>query len=50
VSIDEALANAVRLLQFAEAEADLAKLESYARLADSWISVGQLIHDHEMDG
>lgn len=47
MTTDEALENAVRLLQAAEIETDLAKMERYEKLADSWIAVANLLNDRE---
>lgn len=45
MTADEAVANAVRLLQAAEAETDLALLERLGLLADSWIAIAALLAD-----
>jgi hypothetical protein len=46
-TVDMAIANAVRLLQWAERETDLMKMERYERLADSWMNVAGLLHERE---
>ncbi len=38
-SMESALTNAARLLENAELETDLAKMERIEKLADSWISI-----------
>jgi hypothetical protein len=43
VTVEQALANAVRLLQAAEGETNLALMERLEKLADSWLSVANLI-------
>ncbi|MEV4806774.1 hypothetical protein AB0K18_42840 [Nonomuraea sp. NPDC049421] len=48
MTFDEALANATRLLSFAEADAtNLALMERLESLADSWLSVAALITERE---
>ena len=42
---DEALSNAARLLAAAEMEIDLAKMERYEKLADSWIAIARTIQE-----
>lgn len=44
VSAEVALANAMRLLQGAELETDLRKMERLEKLADSWINIASLLH------
>lgn len=44
VSAEGALANATRLLQGAELETDLRKMERLEKLADSWINIASLLH------
>jgi hypothetical protein len=44
---DEAVANAVRLLLFAEDETDRTLMERYEKLADSWISLAHLLSSRE---
>ncbi len=44
---EEAIDNAVRLLKAAEVELDLAKMERYEKLADSWLSVAHLLAERE---
>lgn len=43
----EALGNAVRLLQAAETETNLALMERLESLADSWIQVAALMAERE---
>jgi hypothetical protein len=45
VTFTAALQNAARLLQHAEMECDLAKMERYEKLADSWISMAGMLRD-----
>lgn len=47
VSTDEALGNATRLLQMAEAETNLALMERLEKLADSWVQIAALLADRE---
>jgi hypothetical protein len=47
VTRDTALANAVRLLNAAEMECDLAKMERYEKLADSWIGIAGMLGDQD---
>lgn len=47
VTSDKALANAVRLLTFAEKETNLPLMERLESLADSWISVAALLMSKE---
>lgn len=47
MTFDQALANAARLLQAAEAETNLALMERLEKLADSWISIANLIRERE---
>lgn len=47
VSADEALGNAVRLLQVAETETNLALMERLEGLADSWLGVAVLLRERE---
>lgn len=47
VTAEEALANAARLLQAAEMETDLARMERYEKLADSWISYAAMLTQRE---
>lgn len=44
---DEAIANAIRLLQHAETETNLALMERLEGLADSWIGVAAALHERE---
>jgi hypothetical protein len=43
VTFGSALANAARLLNHAELECDLAKMERYEKLADSWIGIASML-------
>lgn len=48
MTFDEAVANATRLLHFAEADAtNLALMERLESLADSWLNLASLINDRE---
>lgn len=47
VTRDTALVNAVRLLDAAELEIDLAKMERYEHLADSWINIAGMLGEQE---
>lgn len=47
MTADDALANAARLLQAAEAETNLPLMERLTACADSWIEVARLIVDRE---
>lgn len=49
ITADMALANAARLLQFAEAETDMAKMERFEKLGDSWVSIAGLLIQRERD-
>lgn len=42
-TLDEALANASRLLNNAELETNLALMERLEKLADSWVSIAGLL-------
>lgn len=42
-TFDEAMANAARLLRWAEGENDLARMKAYDDLASSWAGVGALM-------
>lgn len=44
---DEALANAARLLEWAEVEVDLARMERLTELGNSWLSLASVIQDGE---
>lgn len=44
---DEALANAARLLYWAEAERDLALMERITELGNSWLTLGSVLDGHE---
>ncbi|QBI56782.1 hypothetical protein [Streptomonospora litoralis] len=41
----EALANARRLLIWAEGETDLAKMERFTELGNSWMGMAEIIQD-----
>jgi hypothetical protein len=43
MTADEAISNAVRLLQAAEQETNLAIAESITRIAEGWIATAQLL-------
>ncbi|MBB4935665.1 hypothetical protein F4561_006574 [Lipingzhangella halophila] len=43
---DQALSHAVRLLHWAEAETDLAKMERVTELADVWAGIAGLQGEH----
>jgi hypothetical protein len=43
VTFQSAVANAARLLNNAELECDLAKMERIEKLADSWISIAAML-------
>ncbi len=43
MTVEQALANAVRLLQAAEMETDLAKMKAINELADSWLGMVSLL-------
>jgi hypothetical protein len=43
MTFESALGNAARLLQGAEMETDLKKMERYEHLADSWVAIAGLI-------
>jgi hypothetical protein len=43
ITVDTALGNAVRLLQHAEMESNLALMERLEGLADSWLNVAQIL-------
>lgn len=47
MTFDEAIGNAARLLQNAEGETNLALMERLEKLADSWISIANLIRERE---
>lgn len=47
MTFDEAIANAARLLQAAELETNLAMMERLEKLADSWVSIANLIRERE---
>lgn len=47
MTFDEAIANAARLLHNAETETNLAMMERLEKLADSWISIANLIRERE---
>lgn len=43
VTFQSALDTAARLLHHAELECDLAKMERYEKLADSWINIASML-------
>jgi hypothetical protein len=43
VTFQSALDTAARLLHHAELECDLAKMERYEKLADSWVTIASLL-------
>lgn len=43
VTFQSALSDAARLLHHAELECDLAKMERYEKLADSWINIASML-------
>ena len=43
VTFGSALETAARLLHHAELECDLAKMERYEKLADSWINIASML-------
>ncbi len=47
LTVDIALANAARLLRNAELDTNHATMERLERLADTWISVANLLRDRE---
>ena len=47
MTFDEAIANAARLLRHAETETNLAAMERLEKLADSWVSIANLIRERE---
>jgi hypothetical protein len=47
VTSEEAIANAVRLLQHAESETNLPLMERLEGLADSWLTVAALLRQRE---
>jgi hypothetical protein len=47
VTVEDAVANAVRLLQAAEMETNLALMERLEHLADSWIAIAGLLTHRE---
>lgn len=46
---DAAIANAARLFEFAEMETDMAKMERFEKLGDSWMSLAGLLTQRERD-
>jgi hypothetical protein len=49
VTVDEAVQNAARLLSNAELEMDLARMERIEKLADSWISLANLLAERKRE-
>lgn len=47
MTFEEAIANAARILIHAEGETNLAHMERLEKLADSWISMANLIRERE---
>ncbi|MGH3319868.1 MAG: hypothetical protein ACRDN9_06735 [Streptosporangiaceae bacterium] len=47
VDTEQAIHNAARLLDAAEAETNLALMERLEKLADSWIGLAHLLHERE---
>ncbi|WP_326637301.1 hypothetical protein OG884_26585 [Streptosporangium sp. NBC_01755] len=47
MTVDEALANAVRLLRNAEVETNLVLMERLEHLADSWLTIANLLVERE---
>lgn len=47
MNTQEAIENAARLLNMAEAEANPQLMERYEKLADSWISLAHLTNERE---
>jgi hypothetical protein len=47
MTFEDAIANAARLLQAAEGETNLAVMERLEKLADSWVSIANLIRERE---
>lgn len=47
MTADEAIGNAVRILQAAEAETNLATMERLDELACSWLTVANLLMERE---
>ncbi|MFG2076967.1 hypothetical protein [Nonomuraea maritima] len=47
MTFDEAVQNAARLLSNAELETDLARMERIEKLADSWLSLANLLAERE---
>lgn len=46
-TVDIAIANAARLLHNAETVTDLALMERLERLADSWVSIAEFLHERD---
>jgi len=46
-TVDIAIANAARLLYSAELETNTMLMERLERLADSWVSIAQFLHERE---
>lgn len=47
MTFEQAIENAARILQAAETITDLALMERYEKLADSWLSLANLIRERE---
>jgi hypothetical protein len=47
MTCDQAIENAARLLNMAEAESNPQLMERYEKIADSWISLAHLVSDRE---
>ncbi|MET7334359.1 hypothetical protein [Nonomuraea sp. NPDC005650] len=47
MTVDEAVQNAARLLSNAELETGLARMERIEKLADSWLSLANLLAERE---
>ncbi len=48
VTFTSTLAEAARLLHYAELETDLAKMERYEKLADSWIDIAMMLKPEDL--
>jgi hypothetical protein len=49
LTIEDALANASRLLRAAEVETNIPLMERLEKLADSWVSIAALLHQRSRD-
>lgn len=47
MTVEEAMTNATRLLNAAELELDLVKMQRYNELADSWLATAHLLMERE---